>query len=171
MKILILANNDIGLYNFRAELIERLIEEKNEVYISLPKGNKVAKLTDLGCEFIETNVDRRGANIWTDLKLFLKYKKILSQIKPDVVLTYTIKPNIYGGIACRLKKIKCIANITGLGTVIEKNILFNKFIIKLYRIALKKNKCVFCQNQGIKDYLIENKIKTNRAILKIKLTV
>ena len=105
MKILILANNDLGLYNFRKELIERLILEKNEVYISLPNGKRVKDLEELGCKYIETEVDRRGTNPVKDCKLLLKYFKILKQIKPNIVLTYTIKPNIYGGVACRIKKI------------------------------------------------------------------
>ena len=79
MKILILANNDIGLYNFRKELIERLIKEKNEVYISLPNGERIKDLEKLGCTFIETSVDRRGTNPIKDLKLILKYIKIYYQ--------------------------------------------------------------------------------------------
>lgn len=97
MKILILANNDLGLYNFRKELIERLILEKNEIYISLPNGKRVKDLEESGCKYIETEVDRRGTNPVKDCKLLLKYFKILKQIKPNIVLTYTIKPNINTG--------------------------------------------------------------------------
>lgn len=158
MKILILANNDLGLYNFRKELIERLILEKNEIYISLPNGKRVKDLEELGCKYIETEVDRRGTNPVKDCKLLLKYFKILKQIKPNIVLTYTIKPNIYGGVACRIKKIPYICNITGLGTATENESIVQKLIIKLYKFALKKVKCCFIQNKENFKFIIDNKI-------------
>ncbi len=165
MKILILANNDIGLYNFRRELLEKLISEKNEVYISLPYGSKVDNMVEMGCRFIDTSVDRRGKNPFKDIILFFRYFKIIKKIKPDVVLTYTIKPNLYGGICCRLNKIKCIANVTGLGSASENKGLLNKVVLKLYKIAFAKNKCVFCQNQENLNYLVNIGIDKERLIL------
>lgn len=53
-KILILANNDIGLYNFRKELPQRLLRLGHDVTIALPYGEKVEKFKDMGCNFIET---------------------------------------------------------------------------------------------------------------------
>ena len=158
MNILILANNDVGLYNFRKELIEKLIELKHKVYISLPNGDRVADLIELGCEYIETDVDRRGTNPIKDFKLLLKYKKILKTIKPDVVLTYTIKPNVFGGMACKSKNIPYICNITGLGTATENGGILQKLILKLYKIALKKVKCCFIQNQENFEFIKNNKL-------------
>lgn len=146
MKILILANNDIGLYKFRKELIQELLK-KYEVYISLPYGNFVPELQRLGCIYIDTPISRRGTNPITDIRLFFNYRKILINIKPDAVLTYTIKPNIYGGSACRLAHIPYITNITGLGTSIENAGLMQKFVFGLYRISLAKASCVFFQNE------------------------
>ena len=158
MNILILANNDVGLYNFRKELIEKLIELKYKVFISLPNGDRVKDLVKLGCEFIETEVDRRGTNPIKDFKLLLKYKNIIKEVKPDIVLTYTIKPNIYGGIACKNKKAPYICNITGLGTATENAGILQKIILKLYKIALKKVRCCFIQNQENFDFIKNNKI-------------
>ena len=158
MNILILANNDMGLYNFRKELIEKLIKDNNHIYISLPNGNRVQDLVDLGCEFIDTDIDRRGTNLIKDFKLFKKYKKIIKDIKPDIVLTYTIKPNIYGGIACRVKKVPYICNITGLGTAAENKGAIQKLIIFLYKIALKNVKCCFVQNEENLKFMKEHKI-------------
>lgn len=157
-KILILANNDIGLYNFRKELIERLIQERNEVYISLPNGERVKDLEKLGCIFVETNVDRRGTNPIKDLKLILKYKNILKKVKPDIVLTYTIKPNIYGGLMCRIKNIPYICNITGLGTATENKSIVQKIVFILYKCALKRVKCCFVQNSENLQFLTDNKL-------------
>lgn len=127
-KILILANNDVGLYKFRKELILELVK-KNEVYISLPNGEFISKLIELGCKFIDTAINRRGTNPITDLKLILNYRRIIKDIKPDLVLTYTIKPNVYGGLACRMSGIPSIANITGLGTAVENGGILQKITL------------------------------------------
>ena len=158
MKILILANNDIGLYNFRKELIEKLIELKNEIYISLPYGERVNDLINIGCKFLKTEVDRRGTNPIKDFKLLISYIKIFKEVKPDIVLTYTIKPNIYGGIVARFKKVPYICNITGLGTATEKKSIVQRLILFLYKIALKNVKCCFVQNEENLQFLKTNKI-------------
>lgn len=165
MNILILANNDIGLYNFRKELIGRLIELEHKIYISLPNGDRVKDLTKLGCKYVETEIDRRGTNPIKDFKLILKYKKIIKDIKPDIVLTYTIKPNIYGGIASRIRKVPQIANITGLGTAMENEGILQKVAIKLHRIALKKVHCCFAQNEDNLDFLKKHKIAESKLKL------
>lgn len=151
-KILILANNDIGLYKFRKELIEELLKD-NQVFISLPNGEFVKELIDLGCEFINTNISRRGTNPITDLKLMFEYKKILNRVKPDVVLSYTIKPNVYGGMMCRLTKTPYIANITGLGTAVENSGVLQSITIFLYKLALKNASCVFFQSKENAEFL------------------
>ncbi|ANU22483.1 glycosyltransferase family 4 protein [Planococcus donghaensis] len=156
-KILILANNDIGLYKFRKELLSELVKE-NDVYISLPNGKYIPQLKNLGCYFIETPINRRGTNPLTDLKLLKKYRKILKEICPHIVLTYTIKPNVYGGIACRMNKTPCIANITGLGTAVENGGVLQKITLFLNKIALKKASCVFIQNKENEKFLLRNNV-------------
>lgn len=121
MKILILANNDVGLYQFRRELIEALLKRKDTVILSLPDGDLVKPLTDAGCDFIDTPVDRRGVNPVRDFSLLIRYFKLLNREKPDLVINYTIKPNVYGGLACRIKGIPYAANITGLGTAFQRD--------------------------------------------------
>ena len=97
MKVLILANFDVGLYQFRKELIAELLKE-HTVLISLPYGQLVEPLKEMGCIFIDTPVDRRGINPVKDLNLLKHYYKMIKEQKPDLVITYTIKPNIYGGM-------------------------------------------------------------------------
>lgn len=157
-RILILANFDVGLYKFRKELIQELLNRENEVYISLPNGELVKNLEKMGCRFVDTYVDRRGINPKTDLKLLLFYKKLVKKIKPDMVLTYTIKPNIYGGVICRFLKVPYAVNITGLGTAFQKDGAVKKLVVHLYRIALKKAKVVFFENVGNKQELLKYKI-------------
>ena len=164
--ILILANSDMGLYKFRKELIQRLVEENIKVYISLPKGPYVPMLKDLGCEYIDTPIKRRQKNPITDIKLLVKYVEIIKKVHPDVVLTYTIKPNIYGGLACRITKTPYIANVTGLGTAIENVGLLQKITLKLYKIGLKKSAVVFFQNESNKLFFVKNNIiKTKTRLI------
>ena len=118
-KILIVTNFDVGLYNFRKEVLEALLTVPNEVHIALPRGNFIEAMEQMGCIFHETRLERRGRNPLQELILLRRYRSILKQVKPDVVLTYTIKPNLYAGSLCRLMHIPYITNITGLGTAVE----------------------------------------------------
>lgn len=157
MKLLILANNDVGLYNFRRELIQELLNE-NEVYISLPYGKLIDPLVEMGCVFIDTPMERRGINPITDLMLVRKYFSILSNVQPDLVISYTIKPNIYGTWACRMKKTSYVANITGLGTAFENNGWLKKMVTAMYKAALRKAKVVFFENSANRDLFVEERI-------------
>lgn len=158
MRILILANNDVGLYKFRKELIEELLQQKNEVYISLPDGELVRPFEEMGCTYINTPVDRRGINPKTDMGLFNRYRKMMKEVNPDLVITYTIKPNIYGGIAARLAKKKYAVNITGLGTAFENAGLIRTIVVTLYKFALKQAKVIFFENSANRDVLLSFKV-------------
>ena len=157
MKVLILANNDVGLYQFRRELIQELRKE-HEVALSLPDGALIRPLEEMGCRFIDTPVDRRGINPITDLKLFMAYRRLLRNEKPNLVITYTIKPNIYGGMACCLARIPYAANITGLGTAFQKSGPLRLLVVTLYKLALKKAKVIFFENAGNLETLVSEKI-------------
>lgn len=146
-KILILANSSAGLYDFRNELVTALLEEY-EVTISLPDEVRTYELAEEGVKVVHTELDRRGVNPGRDLKLFNAYRRLLKEEKPDLVLTYTIKPNIYGGFCCRMRKIPYITTITGLGSTFQKEGLLKKLIVFLYRTALKGAECVFFQNDS-----------------------
>ncbi|MFF2286142.1 glycosyltransferase family 4 protein [Peribacillus butanolivorans] len=166
-RVLLLGNHGFVIYNFRKELIQELLRNGYEVYISLPKDDdKVQTMISWGCHFIETNIDRRGTNPITDFNLILHYLKILKKVKPDVVLTYTIKPNLYGGLASRLLNIPCINNITGLGSGFSGDSLLKKFLSKMYKVSLKKSHCVFFQNTSDMNILLDNKtIKGNYELI------
>jgi len=157
--ILILVNHDIVIYNFRKELVEALLEKDYKVIISCPYGISIDKLTKLGAIHIDLNIDRHGVNPIKDLKLLFHYKKIIKQHKPDVVLTYTIKPNIYGGIASRITKTPYVPNITGLGTAIEKKGILKFISTNLYKVALKKAHTIFFQNKENMNFMLKEAIK------------
>lgn len=166
MKILILTNSDEGVYRFRRELLERLLKENNEVFVSTLPGQYVEKIKDLGCKHIMINFNRKGTNPIKDIKLLKLYKKIISEIKPDVVLTYTIKPNVYGGLACQINKVPYYETITGLGSAIENGGILQMISLFLYKLGLKDAKKVFFQNETNMNFLVsKNIINKNKCIL------
>ena len=145
-KVLFLVNRDFVLYNFRIELVEVLIKEKYEVYICLPYGEKVELMTVMGCRFVPVSIDRRGTNPFKDLKLIREYKRIFKEVKPDILLTYTTKVNIYAGILAGRMKIPYLMNISGLGAAVEYENPLQGFMISMYRMAAKNARCLFFQN-------------------------
>lgn len=158
MKILVLANDGVGLYNFRRELLETLIRQGHSVSVALPMNACIPKLQKMGCQYLEAAVDRRGTNPVKDLSLLINYIKIMRKTRPDLVLTYTVKPNIYGGLVCRWMKTHYITNITGLGTALVNDGLIKKLVIPLYRMSLKSSACVFFQNRPNRDLFINKHI-------------
>lgn len=160
MKVMILANSDVGLYQFRCEIIDRLLADRNEVVLSLPKGDFIETLTKKGCRYTETPMDRKGMNPFRDARLFLRYVKMLKKEKPDLVITYTIKPNVYGGFACRLRKIPYGVNITGLGRTFDKDGMLHKLVRGLYRVACKKAKVIFFENEENRRVFLGERMAT-----------
>lgn len=157
MKILVLANNDAGLYQFRKELLWELLKD-HAVTISLPYGEMVEPLKNAGCKFIDTTVDRRGMNPVKDFSLFLRYMAILKREKPDLVITYTVKPNVYGGLACRLRKVPYAVNITGLGTAFQGHGMLRWLVKTLYRLGTSGAKVMFFENVGNQQVFLEEKL-------------
>lgn len=151
MKVLILANSTIGLYRFRKELIKQLVTQY-QVVVSVPEGDYISELSGLGCKLILNKLNRHGKNPLQEISLYTKYKRLMKQEKPDVVLTYTIKPNIYGGIAARKKKIPYISTVTGLGTALESDRIVTRIIGRLYRYALKHASCIMFQNERNRSF-------------------
>lgn len=157
-KVLILANIDVSIYNTRRELIQLLIDKGYEVCISCLYGERVEKLKDIGCKYIKTDFSRHGTNPISELKLIEFYRKSMKDLKPDIVLTYSIKQNIYGGIAANSLKIPYLANITGLGPALENDGILRKITLAMYRYAFRKVKCVFFQNEQNLQFFVDQKV-------------
>lgn len=147
-KILILTNSGMGLFKFREELIQSLIEKDYKVTLSFPYDEYTERFNLMGCSYKNTKLDRRGLNPLKDFILVLKYLNIIIKENPDTVLTYTIKPNIYGGLVCRILNKTHITNITGLGSSFENDNIIRKIIVLLYKVSLKKSKMIFFQNKS-----------------------
>jgi len=165
VKILILSYYDISTYTLRFETITAFLDLGYEVIISAPYGCRIRELKALGCSFVETKFDNRGTSVKDDFKLFCHYRRLLREVKPHVVLTYMIKPNIYGGIAASIENIPVIANITGLGRAAKNNGLIAKLTLSLYSIAFKKVFCLFFQNEENLKLFQQKKIARGREKL------
>lgn len=162
-KILIITNHSYMLYQFRKELIEKLMDEY-DVVLSMPFVGHEDDFATMGCKCVETNVDRRGINPVTDFKLLQFYNKIITDEKPDKVITYSIKPNIYAGLVCRYRKIPYYANVQGLGTAFQKKLLA-KFVGILYKTAFRKVSAVFFENKGNAQEFINRKLVAQDKIV------
>lgn len=156
--IAVITNNDDDIYCFRKELIEALINDGYRVLISCPYGEKFELMKNI--EYIYDNpvIDRRGTNVFNDLKLLKHYKKIFRKYRPQVVLTYTAKPNVYAGMAARKYKIPYICNVTGLGSVLNKKGLMKKFILWLFKKSYRGAACVMFQNSTNMELALKNKM-------------
>lgn len=162
MKILIITNHSYMLYRFRRELIAAL-QKKHEVVLSMPFVGHEDDFKAMGLKCIDTDVDRRGINPKTDLKLMNTYREILRAERPDMVITYSIKSNIYAGLVCSMMKIPFCANVQGLGTAFQRKGLA-QFVTALYRTALKKAKVVFFENEGNAREFMDRKILPREKI-------
>ncbi len=163
-KILILANDVTTILQFRTELVLALVEAGNKVLVSLPKSERNSEIEALGATVIETNSSRHGKNPLEDFSLYLNYRKLIKEHKPDFVLTYTIKPNSYGGLACGQLKVPYATNVTGLG-VIEDEGPLQKLMLTLYKVGCKKAKCVFFQNKSNLEFFQKKKVVNDNVEL------
>ena len=164
--ILVLTNNIGGLHSFRKEVMKAIIDSGYDLYISEPDEDERARyFEEIGCHIIRTKFNRRGMNPFADFKLMMTYRKLIKKVKPIVVLSYTIKPNVYGGIACRLSATPQLANVTGLGDAIENGGWLQRLTIGLYKFGINKAKCVFFQNSTNKEFCINNNIVSGKSIV------
>lgn len=156
-KILFLANHFITLFSFRKELIQKLVNDGHDVYLSIPEDEN-HYFENLGCHIILTDIDRRGVNPKNDLKLIYFYKKMISEIKPDIIFSYTIKPNIYGSLVSNHLHVKQVCNITGTGATFLNDNVVAKICKLLYRISIRNCYKVFFQNTGDRDFFVKNNL-------------
>lgn len=157
-KVMLISPKDYNFYNFRSELIIELLNLNYEVVLVCPYGKKIDYFTDKGCRFFNIEMDRRGKNVFKDLKLLSTYNEILKLEKPDVVLTYTSKPSIYAGYLCGRLKIPYIVNNAGL---METKGFFNLFMKLLYIIGWSKASCIMYQNR--REHEVVNRLLKNKV--------
>ncbi len=159
MKILIITNHSYMFYQFRRELVSAMIARGHRVTLALPFGDRVEELRALGCHMIDTPMNRRGTSPMQELALIRKYRRIMDEETPDIVVTYSIKPNIYAGLICGRRKIPCCINVQGLGTAFQHP-LMSFFVTQLYRASARSARVVFFENRENAGVFRERKIMT-----------
>lgn len=147
MQIMMIANDSSFAYNLRREVLQRLVQEGHTVKLVCQIRSFEDELTQLGCEVVGVDIQRRGTNPFADVSLFGKYLNILKKNKPDLVFTNNIKPNVYAGMACRMLGISYIPNITGLGTAVECAGKMQQLTTRLYKWGVAGADCIFFQNE------------------------
>ena len=153
MRILILANDGGYLYHLRRELVERLCKS-NQVFYALPEGEMIPELEKIGGAHIPFAYRGRGMNPFADLGQLLRYVRLIRKLRPHLVLTYTIKPNVYGGLACRITGAPYIATITGLAPIVKGGGLLGRITTALYKAGIKRAHCVFFQNTDNREFFL-----------------
>ena len=159
MKILFLSNSIGGLKSFRMELIEYLLKRGDIVGICSPIEIKPDFFKDMGCRIFPLDMSRHGKNPFTELKMIKDIKSVLKSFNPDVVSAYTIKPNIYGSIACHKLNIPIINSVTGLGSAVENGGLMQKISVLLLKMGMKYADHVYFQNKESQDFFKTHNIK------------
>ncbi len=158
MKVAIVLNSAWNIYNFRLSLVKALQAEGHEVHTVAPFDQFSAVLAREGCINHDVKMDSRGANPLKDFGLFFELFFIYKKIKPDVILHYTIKPNIYGTLAAAVLRIPTINNVCGLGTIFLKDNFISSVAIKMYKFAFQFPKKVFFQNPDDQALFINRKL-------------
>lgn len=145
-RILIVSNTAWSVSNFRLGLIKRLLRDGCSVMVAAPRDDSSVKLVEAGCEVVDIKLDNKGMNPVRDAGALLQLIRLYRNLAPSLVLHYTIKPVIYGGVAARSLKIPYISTITGLGTVFIKEGWVTRLVEWLYRISQKRAARIFFQN-------------------------
>lgn len=164
MRIAVVLNTSWNIYNFRINLVRKLIAEGYEVHTIAPKDDYTPFLIAEGCVHHPIKMDSRGANPLKDSALIFELYLIYRKIRPDIILHYTIKPNVYGTLAAALLKIPVINNVCGLGTVFLRKNLISAVAIILYKISFRFANKVFFQNPDDLKLFVNRKIIRPEAV-------
>jgi len=149
MKIVISSNTSWSIYNFRLNLARNLSKNGYKVILVAPR-DKYSEILEKEFDYYDVFMNNKGTNPIEDFKTIISYYRLYKDIKPNIVLNFTIKPNIYGTIACSWLKIKTINNIAGLGYLFVHQNLVTIIAKKLYKYSQKKANKIFFQNR--EDY-------------------
>lgn len=166
MKIFVAINQSRVLYDFKRELIAALSARGDDVFLSFEEDFRAPFFGPLGT-IVPTPIDPRGVNPVRDLRLYRFYRRELKRIRPDVVLTFTIKPNVYCGLACRRARLPYLATISGMGTAASGGGALQRISTSLYRLGLRGAARVFCQNAAIERRVVAEKIARTEQIVSV----
>lgn len=166
IKLVLVANTAWSMFNFRHGLLSRLINVGYQLTIIAPYDEFSDKLREMGCAVVDLPMEAKGTNPIKDLKLVKVLRKLYTQMKPDFIIHYTIKPNIYGSIAAKLANIPSLAITTGLGYTFVNDNLVAKIARQLYKRAFRYPKQVWFLNEDDRQVFLQHRlVRKNKAIL------
>ncbi|WP_028980709.1 glycosyltransferase family 4 protein [Sporocytophaga myxococcoides] len=166
MKIAISVNSSWNIFNFRMGLARHLMNCGFEVYAISPEDEFSSELIHAGLQHIPVSVQSKGSSALNDIRYMLTLRSVYKKIKPDLILHYTIKPNIYGSLAAASLGIPVINNVSGLGTVFLHDNISTKIAKALYKMAFRFPQKVFFQNEDDRSLFVKkNLIAINKTAL------
>jgi len=158
-----LVNKETTILQFRLEVVDALVKSGYEVIVSTPNtNNRISEIEAVGANVIITHMEKDSTDPVKDIILLNTYRKLIKKTCADIVLTYTIKPNVYGGMAAASLGVPYVANITGLGTALENHSVLQKIAIVLYKIGFRKISKVFFQNTENRQFFLDKKIAVDK---------
>jgi len=164
MRIAVVVNTSWNIYNFRMSLVRKLLAQGHEIHTIAPRDEHTPRLQAAGCIHHNIRMDSRGANPIKDsalvAELFFTYRKV----RPDVILHYTIKPNVYGTLAATMLRIPVINNVCGLGTAFLKDNLISAIAILLYKVSFRFAHKVFFQNPDDLNLFVRKKMVNPQSV-------
>lgn len=167
MRITFIANDTTFIYNLRREILMKLIEQGHHVSVLCQFLSHKEALEAFGCKLYDVPIGRRGVNPLDDLKLMRQFYRILREIKPDVVFTNNIKPNVYAGMVCRFLGIPYIVNVTGLGTAVENPGKLQMLTTRLYKLGVAGADVIFFQNEENMRFFRERGMMPKKASVRL----
>lgn len=163
MKVAIVLNTSWNIYNFRLNFVKTLLSKGYEVHTIAPVDEFTHYLEEAGCQHHPVTMDSRGINPIKDIALVVELWSIYRKLNPDIILHYTIKPNVYGSLAASFLNIPVVNNVCGLGTVFLKKNLLSVVAKVLYRWTFRFPKKVFFQNPDDRDLFVSNSLVPKAA--------
>ena len=157
-KIVITANTFWNISNFRLGLLNHLVEKGFKITVIAPPDKSLDIFNKFNFKYIPIKIDRKGKNIFNDLIVFFKFFFLFLKEKPNIILTFTIKPNIYASLAAHSLNIPVVNNISGLGSAIIKENFITLLVNFLYKIAFFRSKCILFENKDDLDFFVIKKI-------------
>jgi len=157
-RILLVGNTAWSMFNFRLKIAKNLRDEGYDVVIVAPYDHTSELIISEGFSHIDIKIDNKGVSPIRDIQLVRDLFALYKRLKPDLIIHYTIKPNIYGGIAARLAKVKVISFVTGLGSMFIKKTAVTSLIELMYKTSFFFSKKVWFLNEDDYDFFIEKKI-------------
>ncbi len=169
-RLLLVANSAWNIWNFRHSLLAQLAAEGCTLICAAPPDGYEKRLADIpGLRFIPLHhLSRKSLSLLDNFRTLLELRRLLLRERPDLVVLYTVKPNIFGSIAARLTGVPAIATVEGLGYTATAPNALRRLIFFLYQFAFHFVQKVVFLNHDDRAAFLYNKVVPPQKTLVIK---